>query len=103
MSARNIIGRLVSRWLKGVRQKAVDRQAWHNFLRHYPDQATLRRVLKGSVQYDEFVDLVEEAYGLPVSDTLGTVLFSDFEDYADKIATTSDEAIEAGRCVEINP
>ena len=97
MSARNIIGRLVSRWLKGVRQKAVDRQAWHNFLRHYPDQATLRRVLKGSVQYDEFVDLVEEAYGLPVSDTLGTVLFSDFEDYADKIATTSDEAIEAGR------
>ncbi|KAH8054516.1 hypothetical protein JL722_8867 [Aureococcus anophagefferens] len=50
---------------QGVRQKAVDRQAWHNFLRHYPDQATLRRVLKGSVQYDEFVDLVEEAYGLP--------------------------------------
>jgi hypothetical protein len=97
MSARNIIGRLVSRWLKGVRQKAVDRQAWHNFLRHYPDQATLRRALDGSVQYDEFVDLVEEAYGLPVSDTLGTVLFSDFEDYADKIATTSDEAIEAGR------
>ncbi|KAH8053862.1 hypothetical protein JL720_14587 [Aureococcus anophagefferens] len=69
---------------------------------HHRRLATLRRVLKGSVQYDEFVDLVEEAYGLPVSDTLGTVLFSDFEDYADKIATTSDEAIEAGRCVEIN-
>ena len=97
MSARDIIGRLVSRWLKGVRNKAIDRQAWHNFLRHYPDQRTLRRILVGSVQYDEFVDLIEEAYGLPISDTLGTVLFSDFEDYADKIATTSDEAIEAGR------
>jgi len=95
VSARDIISRLVSQWLMGVRQKSVERQAWYDFLSHYSDQEQLHNVLEGSVKYEEFIDLVEEAYRLPISESLGTLIFSDFEDFADRVATTSEEAVQA--------
>ena len=85
--ARIKVGTLVARWLKRKRERKQERQLFEKFLEK--DKATLR----GVVDYGNFIDLVEDAYGAPIDDDLGALLFAEFEDLAAHMAYQSKEAL----------
>ena len=84
--ARMKVGIMVRQWLHRRRERKEERRLFTEFLQN-------KTSLRGVVDYHNFMDLMEHAYGAQISDELGATLFAEFDDLATRIAGASGEAL----------